>query len=237
MSPVIGITAYVEPASWTVWRDVPAALVPLTYVQQVRGAGGLPVVLPPAPPDPDPDLVNSMLDPLDGLLLVGGAAVDPARYGEAAHASVQPPRRDRDGTELALVRTARERDLPVLGVCRGMQIMVVAAGGRLEQHLPDRLGAQVHAPARGEYGAHSVDIAAGSRLAGILGDQVDVSSYHHQGVLTHPGLEPVAWAGDGVLEALEDPAARFCVGVLWHPEVGTDPRLFEALVHAAATPT
>jgi len=233
MSPVIGITAYVEPASWAVWRDLPATIVPLTYVQQVWGAGGLPVVLPPAPSEPTPDVVDSMLGPLDGLLLAGGADVDPARYGEAAHASVQPPRTDRDGTELALVRTARERGLPVLGVCRGMQVMVVAAGGRLEQHLPDRLGAKGHAPGRGEYGAHSVDIAAGSRLAGILGDQVEVSSYHHQGVLTHPGLEPVAWADDGVLEAVEDPAARFCVGVLWHPEVGTDPRLFEALVRAS----
>lgn len=236
MSPVIGITAYVEPASWRVWRDSPAALVPMTYVHHVRAAGGLPVVLPPAPSDPGADVIDSMLGPLDGLLLVGGPDVDPARYGEEAHASVEPPRPDRDGTELALVQRARERDLPVLGVCRGMEVIAVAAGGRLEQHLPDRLDSHEHAPAMGEYGVHAVRIAAGSRLAGVLGERVEVSSYHHQGVLTHPGLEPVAWADDGVLEAVEDPSARFCVGVLWHPEVGTDPRLFEALVRAA-TPT
>ena len=233
MSPVIGITAYVEPASWRVWRDMPAALVPMTYVHHVRAAGGLPVVLPPARSDPGADVIDSMLGLLDGLLLVGGPDVDPARYGEEAHPSVERPRPDRDATELALVQRARERDLPVLGVCRGMEVIAVAAAGRLEQHLPDRLGSDEHAPAAGEYGVHSVDIAAGSRLAGILGDQVEVSSYHHQGVLTHPGLEPVAWADDDVLEAVEDPSARFCVGVLWHPEVGTDPRLFEALVEAA----
>lgn len=233
MSPVIGITAYVEPASWAVWRDIPAALVPLTYVQQVRAAGGLPVVLPPAPPDPDAEVVDSMLDPLDGLLLVGGADVDPDRYGEVAHPAVQPPRPDRDGTELALARGARERGLPLLGVCRGMQVLAVAAGGRLEQHLPDRLDGRLHAPGPGEYGTHAVRIASGSRLAGVLGERVEVASYHHQGVLTHPGLEPVAWADDGVLEAVEDPAAPFCVGVLWHPEVGTDPRLFAALTSAA----
>ncbi len=231
--PVIGITAYVEPASWAVWRDVPAVLVPLAYVRQVRAAGGLPVVLPPTPPDPPPADVEALVERLDGLVLSGGADVDPARYDGPTHEAVQAPRPDRDGTELALARLAHERDLPLLGVCRGMQVMTVAAGGTLEVNLPDRLGTELHAPAPGVYGEHGVRTRRGSRLASVLGDRVSVPTYHHQGLRTHPGLEPVAWAEDGVLEAVEDPAARFRLGVQWHPEVGADPRLFEALVAAA----
>lgn len=232
--PVIGITAYVEPASWAVWRDVPAALVPLAYIRQVRDAGGLPVLVPPAPPDPAPADISVLLERLDGLLIAGGADVDPVRYDGPPHPTVQPPRPDRDGTELALARMTHERDLPLLGVCRGMQVMAVAAGGTLEAHLPDRIGTDEHAPGPGEYGSHGVRVEAASRLATVLGDRVSVPSYHHQGVIDHPGLEAVAWADDGVLEAIEDPQACFRVGVQWHPEVGSDPRLFEALVAAAA---
>jgi len=231
--PVIGITAYVEPASWAVWRDVPAVLVPLAYVRQLRAAGALPVVLPPAPPDPAPGEAEALLDRLDGLVLSGGADVDPTRYDGPGHAAVQAPRPDRDGTELALAGAASARGLPLLGICRGMQVMAVAAGGTLEAHLPDRLGSRTHAPADGVYGEHDVRTRPGSRLASVLGERVSVPTYHHQGVRTHPGLEPVAWADDGVLEAVEDPSARFRVGVQWHPEVGSDPRLFEALTAAA----
>jgi putative glutamine amidotransferase len=231
--PVIGITSYVEPASWAAWRDVPAVLLPLAYVRQVRDAGGLPVVLPPPPPDPHPSDVAAVLDRLDGVVLAGGADVDPARYNGPAHPHVQPPRPDRDGSELAFALLTQQRDLPLLGVCRGMQVMVVAAGGSLEPHLPDVVGTDAHAPAAGVYGEHTVRTRAGTALAAVLGEQVSVPTYHHQGVRTHPGLEPVAWADDGVLEAVEDPAARFRLGVQWHPEVGTDPRLFEALVTAA----
>ncbi|CAN5839504.1 gamma-glutamyl-gamma-aminobutyrate hydrolase family protein [soil metagenome] len=232
--PVIGITAYVEPASWAVWRDVPATLVPLAYVLQVRGAGGLPVVLPPAPPDPAPAEVAALLDRLDGLIISGGADVEPARYAAVPHPCTQPARPDRDGTELALARLAHERDLPLLGVCRGMQVMAVAAGGTLEPHLPDRIGTNTHSPGPAVYGSHGVRTRAGSRLASVLGDRVEVWSYHHQGVVEHPGLQPSAWSDDGVLEACEDPQARFRVGVQWHPEVGSDPRLFEALVATSA---
>jgi putative glutamine amidotransferase len=115
-----------------------------------------------------------------------------------------------------------------------MQVMAVAAGGELEQHLPDRVGHDEHSPAPGEYGEHGVRVAAGSRLAAALGERVDVPTYHHQGVLSHPGYTATAWADDGVLEAIEAPDARWRVGVQWHPEVGSDPRLFEALVAAAA---
>ncbi len=232
--PVIGITAYVEPASWAVWRDVPAVLVPHAYVRQVRGAGGLPVVLPPSPTDPSVTEVAALLDRVDGLILSGGADVEPVRYGGRPHACAQPARPDRDGTELALARLAHERDLPVLGVCRGMQVMAVAAGGTLEPHLPDRIGSEVHSPGPAVYGTHAVLTRAGSRLGAILGDRVEVASYHHQGVVDHPGLDPCAWAGDDVLEAFEDTISRFRVGVQWHPEVGSDPRLFEALVATSA---
>ncbi len=232
--PVIGITAYVEPASWAVWRDVAAVLVPQAYVRQVRAAGGLPLVLPPAPPDPSDAEVTALLDHVDGVILSGGADVEPARYGGRLHACAQPARPDRDGTELALARLAHERDLPLLGVCRGMQVMAVAAGGALEPHLPDRIGSEAHSPGPAVYGSHGVRTRAGSRLGAILGDWVEVASYHHQGVVDHPGLMPCAWADDDVLEAFEDTTARFRVGVQWHPEVGSDPRLFEALVATSA---
>ncbi len=231
--PVIGITAYVEPASWGAWRDVPAVLVPLGYVRHVREAGGLPVVLPPLPPGSDDDSVADLLARVDGVLIAGGVDVEPARYGAEPHESVQAPRPDRDSTELVVARLAAERDLPLLGVCRGMQVMTVAAGGELEQHLPDRVGHSGHAPAPGTYGEHLVRTVPGTVLASVLGEAVTVPTYHHQGVRSHPGLVESGWADDGVLEAVEDPRARFRLGVQWHPEVGDDPRLFEALVAAA----
>lgn len=231
--PVIGITSYVEPASWAMWRDVPAALVPHAYVRQVAGAGGLPLVVPPLPDDATSDDVRAVLDRLDGLIIAGGVDVEPSRYGAERHPSVQASRPDRDGSELGLAAVSAESDLPVLGVCRGMQVMAVAAGGDLVQHLPDVVGTDVHSPAPGVYGQHEVRIDPGSRLGGLLGERVDVATYHHQGVGTHPGLAATAWADDGLLEAFEDPEATFRIGVQWHPEMGEDPRLFEALVSAA----
>ncbi len=147
---------------------------------------------------------------------------------------VQSPRPDRDDLEMALVRAAVAADLPLLGICRGMQVMAVAAGGALEQHLPDVVGHAGHCPAPGRYGTHTVRTGSGSRLRQVLGERVDVPTYHHQGVLSHPGYVAAAWADDDVVEALEAPTARFRIGVQWHPEVGTDRRLFEALVAAAS---
>jgi putative glutamine amidotransferase len=225
--PLIGITSYVEQARWGVW-DTTAALVPYAYVQQVERAGGRAVVVPPAP-----DGVDDVLSVLDGLLLAGGADIDPGRYGEPAHEQTTGLRPDRDAGELVLLEGALARDLPVLGVCRGMQLMTVAAGGRLEQHLPDTTGHEGHRPAPGVYGDHGVRLDAGSLVGKILGDHVRVRSYHHQGVGDTGSLTVTGWADDGTVEAVEDTGHRFAIGVLWHPEAGEDPRLFDALVAAA----
>ncbi|HYO33717.1 MAG TPA: gamma-glutamyl-gamma-aminobutyrate hydrolase family protein [Nocardioidaceae bacterium] len=231
-APVIGLTSYAEPASWAAWTRVPAVLTPQRYVDFVRTAGGIPLVIPPLGPDTTSDVAEAVLARLDGLLLIGGADVDATRYGEEPHAFAQAPRKDRDGSELMLATLARDR-VPVLGVCRGMQIMAVAAGGALEQHLPDRLGTLDHSPAPAEYGVRVVEPRSGSRLASILGDRLEVNCHHHQGVASHPSYEVAAWSSDGVIEALESPDSTFHIGVQWHPETGSDARLFDALVAAA----
>lgn len=230
--PVIGITSYVEPASWAAWTHVPAALVPNAYVEHVRSAGALAVVVPPLGPDATDDDARALLSRLDGLVLAGGADIESSRYGQPPHETAQEPRPDRDGSELLLARVARDL-LPVLGVCRGMQVMVVAAGGELDQHLPDRLGYLDHSPAPATYGLSLVDAVPGSRLQQLLGDTLEVNCYHHQGIRTHPTYDVAATGKDGVIEAIESPGSAFHLGVQWHPETGDDGRLFEALVRAA----
>ncbi len=235
---VIGISCYVEPASFGAWRAVPAALVPLAYVAHVQAAGGTAVLVPPlgqglSGQGVSGDDVRDLLGRLDGLVLAGGSDVEPARYGAQPHPSVQAARPDRDSSELALVAAATELALPVLGICRGMQVMAVAAGGALEQHLPERLGNDTHAPAPGTYGVQQVRSAPGSRIRRIVGEQAPVRCSHHQGVLTHPGYVASAWAQDGTIEAFEAPDAPFRLAVQWHPEQGRDGRLFQALVAAA----
>lgn len=231
--PLIGITCYVEPATRGDWKDVPSVVLPHDYVRQVEEAGGTILVIPPRA-DADEEIAREVVARLDGLVIAGGADVDPALYAASErHPDVQEARHDRDAMEVALARAAGDADLPLLGICRGMQVMAVAAGGALEQHLPDRVGHVDHSPAVAVYGRHPVTTVPGTRLAALLGDEADVPSYHHQSVLTHPGFEASAWAQDGTLEAMEDPTARFRLGVQWHPEVGDDPRLFDALVQAA----
>lgn len=226
MRPLIGITAYVEPASFAVWRDVPATLVPHAYVRMVTEAGGRAVLLPPD------DLDADVLGRLDGLVLAGGADLGPDLYGEAPE-PLTDSRPDRDGGELALLRAALDTDLPVLGVCRGMQLLAVACGGRLHQHLPDVLGHERHRPAPGVYGTHPVRFAAGSLAGAVLAGTDEVNTYHHQGVADPGRLTVTGWAPDGVIEAVEDPARRFLLGVQWHPEAAGDVRPFAALTRAA----
>jgi putative glutamine amidotransferase len=223
--PIVGITSYVEPAAYGVWTEVRAALVPHAYVESVYAAGGRAVILPPDDTDAE------VLTRLDALVLAGGADLGPDLYGDEP-GPLTDSRPDRDRGELTLVRAAVARDLPVLGVCRGMQLLAVAHGGRLHQHVPDVVGHDKHRPAPGLFGAHGITVAPGSLLATIM-DDGEVNSYHHQGV-AHPGwLTPSAWADDGLIEALEAPARRFVLGVQWHPEESGDIRLFQALVRAA----
>jgi putative glutamine amidotransferase len=224
---VIGITAYAEQARWGVW-DQRAVLVPESYVRMVREAGARPVVLPPDEAGA-PELVRR----LDGLVLAGGADIEPVRYGAAPH-ELTVTRPDRDAGELAVLDAALEVDLPVLGVCRGMELLAVAYGGKLHQHLPDLLAGEVgHQPEPGVYGSHPARFAPGSRAAAIFGVRAEVNSYHHQAVADAGGLTVTGWADDDVIEAVEDPARRFVFGVQWHPEAARDVRPFAALVAAA----
>ncbi|GAA2859764.1 gamma-glutamyl-gamma-aminobutyrate hydrolase [Streptosporangium fragile] len=227
--PVIGITCYVEPARFTVW-EMTAALLPYTYVEHVARAGGQPVILPPAG---DP---AALAGRLDGLILAGGGDVAPGRYGQEPHERTGHVRPFRDDAELGLVRAALERGVPFLGVCRGMQILNVALGGSLHQHLPDVVGHPDHAPAPGRFGRMPVRPVAGSRTGKILGaETLDVAHYHHQAVdRLGAGLTVTAHAEDGTAEAVELDDHPFALAVQWHPEADEESALFEALVRHAA---
>ena len=231
--PIIGITCYVEQAVRGVWASMAHALLPYEYVTKIERAGGIAVLIPPRV-DADAEMARAVLSRLDGLMLAGGVDVEPQRYGAQQHPSVQEARPDRDALELALAEVTCEWDTPVLGVCRGMQVMAVAAGGTLEQHLPDLVGHDEHSPAPGVYGTHGVRTVEGTTVSALLGPEVVIPSYHHQSVSAHPDYVPAAWAPDGTLEAMERPASRFQLAVQWHPEAGQDQRLFEAFVKACA---
>jgi putative glutamine amidotransferase len=228
MKPIIGITSYAEQARWGVW-DAPAALIPMAYVRAIERAGGRPLLVPPSK-----DAIKETLDALDGLLLSGGSDLDPDLYGAELHPETDGVRPERDRAELALLAAALERDMPVLAVCRGSQVLNVARGGDLVQHLPDVVGDERHKHTPGEFADHDVDLQAGTRLQRLLGDRAPVKSHHHQGYgRLGEGLVEAARAEDGTVEAIEDPKRRFALGVLWHPEEGEDFRLFETLVAEA----
>jgi gamma-glutamyl-gamma-aminobutyrate hydrolase PuuD len=177
--------------------------------------------------------VGSALDAVDGLLVAGGADVDPARYGALRHPNTGSARPDRDDWEIALLRAAVRRGMPVLGVCRGMQVLAVALGGTLVQHLPDQTGSHEHCPVVGVHGRHLVQVAATSRLGAAVGPQLEVASYHHQAVDRLPApLVPTAWASDGTIEACEADDGSWTVGVQWHPEVYDEAGVLSSFVTA-----
>ncbi len=228
MTPLIGITAYAEEAQFGVWR-LPCAFVPLAYVQAVERAGGRALLLPPSAQG-----VEETVSALDALVLSGGPDLDPALYGAPPHPQTREIRPHRDRAEIALLSAALDRDLPVLAICRGSQLLNVALGGDLEQHVPDLVGHDGHKEQPGSFSEHPVEILPGTRLSSLLGEGTVVKSHHHQGYRRlGRGLEPAARAEDGTIEALEEPSRRFVVGVLWHPEAGDDLRLFHALVAEA----
>ncbi|MCW2715086.1 MAG: glutamine amidotransferase [Frankiales bacterium] len=228
--PVIGITTYREPASWGVWRR-PADLLGAGYADAVLAAGGAPVLVPP--------LAESALDvlgALEGLVLAGGADLDPSRYDAAPEPSTGAPRPDRDATELRLAAACLDGGIPLLAICRGMQVLNVALGGDLVQHLPDVEGAAAHRGSDGVFVERSLDVDPASLLGAVVGAELDVHCYHHQAVgRLGTGLRAVAWSEDGLVEALElEGAAAFLLAVQSHPEESADRRLFERFVSAAA---
>ena len=223
--PLIGITTYVEPAAWGHW-NLEAALVPYDYVRAVERAGGRAVLVPP-----DDDGNEELLDALDGLVFSGGSDLSPDLYGAEADPETKGTNPARDRGELALLTAALARDLPVLAICRGLEVLNVARGGGIVQHLPDVLGNESHREVPGTFSDHPVRVDPSSQLGEVRGA---VKSSHHQGLgRIGDGLREVAWAEDGIVEAVEDPEKPFLVGVLWHPEAGEDQRLFEQLVEAA----
>lgn len=225
---VIGLTTYAETARMLVWHRE-FALLHATYVLATERAGGFAVLLPPQASG-----AEEILDRIDGLVLTGGADVDPARYGEVAAERTSAPRVQRDEWEMTLARGALARDIPLLAICRGLQILNVVLGGSLHQHLPDVAGHEGHQPSPGVFGPVDVGTEPGTRTAELIGSRVRVSCHHHQALARlAPGLEVTGRADDGTVEAVEVPGQSFAIGVQWHPEEDSeDGRLFAALVSA-----
>ncbi|HEX6149725.1 MAG TPA: gamma-glutamyl-gamma-aminobutyrate hydrolase family protein [Nocardioides sp.] len=228
--PVIGLTTYREQAAWGVWQQR-ADVLQAEYADTVVAAGGVPLLLPPA--TDDAAAAAAVVARLDGLVVSGGADVDPSRYGEEPHDRTAGWRPDRDAWELALLDAADAARLPVLGVCRGMQLMAVHAGGALDQHTPELVGHEQHSPGGDEFGDTRVSIEPGSRLASLIGPEVEVACHHHQSVREAPGFTFTARAEDGTAEAMEAAGDTFRVGVQWHPEMRTELALVRGLVRAA----
>jgi putative glutamine amidotransferase len=229
---VVGLTSYLEQVRTGIW-DIPAGYLPADYFEGVVMAGGIAVLLPPQPVDPE--VADRLLDRLDALVITGGYDLDPGRYGQDPHPATDSPRADRDAWEFALLRGALDRGLPVLGICRGAQLLNVAFGGTLHQHLPDVLGHNGHRAGNGVFSRLPVRTVAGTRLAALIGEGTDAPCYHHQAIdKVGDGLVVSATDVDGVVEAVEVPGESFVLAVQWHPEKSLDDlRLFNAVVEAA----
>ncbi|MFH9014391.1 gamma-glutamyl-gamma-aminobutyrate hydrolase family protein [Streptomyces sp. NPDC017943] len=223
--PLIGVSTYLEAgARWGVW-ELEAALLPVGYPRLVQRAGGLAVMLPPD----DPERAAAAVARLDGVVIAGGPDVEPVRYGAEREPRTGPPAPERDAWELALIDAALAADVPLLGICRGMQLLNVALGGTLVQHIDG------HAEVVGVFGGHAVTPVPGSLYGRVVPEEEFVPTYHHQAVdRLGEGLVPSAYAADGTVEAVELPSARWVLGVQWHPEMGDDVRVMTALVEAAA---
>ncbi|MEG8278533.1 gamma-glutamyl-gamma-aminobutyrate hydrolase family protein [Streptomyces sp. AHA2] len=223
--PLIGVSTYLEAgARWGVW-ELEAALLPVGYPRLVQRAGGLAAMLPPD----DPERAAATVARLDGVVVAGGPDVEPVRYGAERDPRTGPPAPERDAWELALIDAALAAGVPLLGICRGMQLLNVALGGTLVQHIDG------HAEAVGVFGGHAVKPVPGSLYAGVVPEETFVPTYHHQAVgRLGEGLVPSAYAADGTVEAVELPSAPWVLGVQWHPEMGDDARVMRALVEAAA---
>ena len=226
--PRIGITTYLEPAAWGIWQRE-AALLPRAYLDGVAAAGGVPLLLPPVGTDP------TVLDVLDGLIVSGGCDVDPASYDATPHEETVDTRPGRDEHERILISAALDRDLPLLAICRGLQMLNVTLGGTLHQHLPDVVAHDAHRPEAAVFGTTEVKVEPDTLTARILGERAGVRCYHHQAIdVLAPGLTVTARAGDGTIEAAEARDHGFVLGVQSHPEENLDDlRLFAALIAAA----
>ena len=232
--PVIGLTTYLEQAKQGVW-DVRAAFLPQQYFDAVTASGGIAVLLPPQPARDA--VADAVLEGLDGLILTGGLDVQPELYGAQRHPLTDPARPDRDAWELALFRGAEKRRMPVLAICRGLQVVNVARGGTLHQHLPEAIGTDRHRVGGGVFATNTVEVESGTALASLVGDgALDVHSYHHQGVdQLGDGLRVTARDDGGLVQAVESTGDGYVVGVQWHPEQNVeDRRLFAGIVDQAA---
>lgn len=237
---MIGLSTLRETTTWGDWTE-PTAFLQTTYVDAIAGAGGAPVLLPPADDSMiTPELARQVVGRLDGLIITGGTDVDPARYGERPHPRTDPPRPERDAWEFALLDATDRLRLPTLGICRGAQLMTVWAGGRLQQHLPDVVGDDRHSPADPVFRDVEITTTPTSRLNMLIGDRLVGGCHHHQAIAEHPGFTAAAYAADGTVEGIErdepcdDPRAQWFMGVQWHPEIRTDRGLFAGLVAAAS---
>jgi putative glutamine amidotransferase len=231
--PLIGITTYLEQSQTGDW-DVPASFLPKVYLDAVTNAGGIAILLPPQPVDAG--IAACVVGALDGLVVAGGKDVDPARYGQAAHPTTDTPRLDRDAWEDALLKAAIDTELPFLAICRGLQMLNVALGGTLHQHLPDVVGDARFSGNHGVFSTNEVAVGPTGLVPALLSETptLAVQSYHHQGIdEVAPGLSVTA-ESNGIVQAVEVDGVPFGVAVQWHPEQSPeDLRLFEGLVEAA----